>query len=1145
MPRAPSCPVRNPADVAAAASNGSGAAAAGAGANSETTTNLGLGSVAVEPEPEPELPEPEPEPELPSDTHHHTHHAAAPPGPGPMSGQPDQPIQSAADSISRFNLVRDFTGGVETQRGEPMRASTQAAGVDQYREPPTIDDGEIKEDDEVRDGCNQCPPTWKATRTFVCHLAKAIFPFFFLAQLFGRWVLRKFNYLEAEKQGVTARKMVDFTGWFGYFFLVYLVMTHSSTMHAWVKEWTGTLGEQERAGWRFFLGDDPYDKSKSFVDGALSESYFPILAYIMLAVLWSHEETSYPWRTKMQYTMEQNSSALVRGLQWIEHNTQMAKNKADPNYFKKSKMNLTRSRAWTSAQDYLKDDTSAQVWLQDDNFCKRKFFPFCKRMCCAFDSMVLSVGGILFMLGCEVFILYLIQFSLNSDVGREKLFGLADSYFVVVFSGCWLGIAIIVGKVVPFFRPNYEYSWILRGSTIFSTFVSVQAFAVFVLARIFDIGSDEYALQQWSTWLTSFGMAVWLGSILMAVVGVFIISIAIGDELGCGKWTDQQRVQVEHVQGRIALVSFQDQNYTERYNKQFRELECTPIQGCHFADATRNNTWAHGEMFSTEQAPFFVFFKRLIKVSPGGISSHSPEPLDKIDHKTTGTDAIIDQILQTRDQMQDGKTKPLYADQVTTMIRLLSKARQLKKRFFWRRKLWYISIVHALIPSLYTFAYTSPWVFLRYCLWLVVAFAVTSLGMFSPDHIKAMQQQNAVAKIKKKMAGLNVNHHKSILMEKMSVGDVTRPSVCAAEERVHDLEQEEREHIPMSQTCRGFVTLHARRIFKVVVAFALVLVLLLGCHEGAGPRFSKYYWDSQHTDQCGDILDTQGHCCCNVSVWDKQHHPVALEETAIWKEVTSYGNDECCESEFVQGGRLIKPSKTRSCRTRKIDCSSQNQLFNVYNLNNNSHARESMCIDQEWLDKGRARMGIFDFSGQSSASAGLSGVIRQATKDRSSIAGWCSRFSQDTVTHISDSAERDANESLRCIYAVSNISAGHSACSVPFVDVTKGWFLWIPFQQDQQELGCLACGSTLWAHICNFLANTVLTYAVVRRIYRCYEDYFLQYHRMLYCLQLVPWSTMASILKEKGKNDLNSVVLKHESWGCKCNSRPVSPPADH
>ena len=78
--------------------------------------------------------------------------------------------------------------------------------------------------------------------------------------------------------------------------------------------------------------------------------------------------------------------------------------------------------------------------------------------------------------------------------------------------------------------------------------------------------------------------------------------------------------------------------------------------------------------------------------------------------------------------------------------------------------------------------------------------------------------------------------------------------------------------------------------------------------------------------------------------------------------------------------------------------------------------------------------------------------------------------------------------------------------------------------------GCAACGGTPTVHLLTFSANAVLTYALASRLYRCYEDYFEQYHRMLYFIQLTPWSTMKHTYRKIIAGEA-AVFQKHEHYG--------------
>eukprot|EP01047_Picozoa_sp_COSAG01_P031039 COSAG01_NODE_2186_length_8202_cov_5.667407_7_plen_880_part_00 len=790
---------------------------------------------------------------------------------GLMSGPATDEQSAAADILP---AVAAYSGGTGTVRGVPTASSSamikQAAAANVV----VVDDNDgqgiqrqvtgstfakLFEDDEMRDGCNQCPPTWKATRIFMWHLAKALFPFFFLVQLFFRWLKRKFDHGLQKRDGETPREMADCLEWFYLFFLVYLVMTHSSTMHAWVKEWTGTLGQQEHSGWKAFLGADPYDQSQSFVDGALSESFFPLLAYILLAVLWAHEETSYPRRAKMQYSMEENSSSLLILLQWIKNNGEKQKNKIQ----------------------------------------------------CA--------GVILSFLGVEVFIFYWLQFGLPNKASKD-FFGLGDSVGMVVLGICCGVAALVVGCIRWKFwstSPRFQLGW--KVVTIILTWFSLQSMLIWLLAKyalnIHSEDGDNNSLQGWSTWLTTFGMAVWLGSALLAVAGIVVFNWTTG---GVDKKGNEFLLKVDRVQEDIYKHSFGGEKYTERYNRRFRELQCTPIQDFHFA-SKENNSWQYGQMFHTTQAPFFVFFRTLVKPVPG--PKH-----DNIDSETTGTDPIIGEILKTRNEMRgikviddvvDGEevqqeTEPtatkLYAHQVSTMILHLSKARQLKKRRFWKRKLLYISIVHALIPSIYAFVYTHLWVAVRTIALLVIVFGITRIKFFSPDVTRKIQQDYAVKHNLWTQSSVLHDQARQKLSQAQAAADSRESLLTARERNVTDLQEAVKENSVIVQSCTGRLRLKARFLLKLVVGLTLFGILLAGCIDGRN-KSPDIVSNPKHVDQCGDILDTQGHCCCSVRVLDAQNQRVKLEDTGIWAEIAGDGNEQCCDSEFVPGGQVSKTAR--------------------------------------------------------------------------------------------------------------------------------------------------------------------------------------------------------------------------------------------
>eukprot|EP01046_Picozoa_sp_COSAG06_P066482 COSAG06_NODE_16793_length_980_cov_1.938706_1_plen_280_part_10 len=156
-----------------------------------------------------------------------------------------------------------------------------------------------------------------------------------------------------------------------------------------------------------------------------------------------------------------------------------------------------------------------------------------------------------------------------------------------------------------------------------------------------------------------------------------------------------------------------------------------------------------------------------------------------------------------------------------------------------------------------------------------------------------------------------------------------------------------------------------------------------------------------------------------------------------------------------------------------------------------------VCFNQQWLDDSDDRF-LFDHD-------------TSIPLDKPTIARWC-------AAHTPES---------KCTYRVAKERT--TTCMLPF---------WVPpivqYFQPTDGLGhnvlvgCIACGGSLPVHLLTFWANLTFSFAVVSRLYRCYEDYYIQYHRMLYFIQLTPWSTMKHVYRGQHSN---TVKQKHEHWG--------------
>ena len=161
-----------------------------------------------------------------------------------------------------------------------------------------------------------------------------------------------------------------------------------------------------------------------------------------------------------------------------------------------------------------------------------------------------------------------------------------------------------------------------------------------------------------------------------------------------------------------------------------------------------------------------------------------------------------------------------------------------------------------------------------------------------------------------------------------------------------------------------------------------------------------------------------------------------------------------------------------------------------------------VCFNQRWLDEvGWGSPQIYPLEHHPLNRPGAIPTIK----------AWC---------HAIDSTRSD----IKCTHRVAKES--QTACQLPMWNP----LLSVPFLNVTHHAGCAACGANPTVHLLTFWANAVLTFAVVSRLYRCYENYYIQYHRMLYFIQITPWSTMRHVYSETIGGKV-FVRRKHEHWG--------------
>eukprot|EP01046_Picozoa_sp_COSAG06_P062610 COSAG06_NODE_14197_length_1180_cov_1.139685_1_plen_392_part_11 len=215
------------------------------------------------------------------------------------------------------------------------------------------------------------------------------------------------------------------------------------------------------------------------------------------------------------------------------------------------------------------------------------------------------------------------------------------------------------------------------------------------------------------------------------------------------------------------------------------------------------------------------------------------------------------------------------------------------------------------------------------------------------------------------------------------------------------------------------------------------------------------------------------------------------------------GADEAAEKgyellEYREKWLAERRTKTRVCTRAEIPQPLPAE-HNSYQPCAPFNQQAKVCFGQQWLDEADWKDTEQIFPMQAAA--------RKLTKPGAipTIAAWC-----------------DANPN--CEYRVAKEKT--TACQLAIVNP----LFYVGIDTEFQHIGCGACGGTPTVHLLTFWANAVLTFALVSRLHRCYEDYYEQYHRMLYFIQLTPWSTMKHTYRTTREGKVE-VKQKHEHWG--------------
>jgi hypothetical protein len=129
--------------------------------------------------------------------------------------------------------------------------------------------------------------------------------------------------------------MAECLGWLYYFLLAYLMLCRSADFQAAIQRFSDSATS---LAWvrGLLVGTDPWENNHPhqqqedthspptkpiYVDVALSITYYPLCAYLLLVILHAHEETSYPRRKRIERSVETDSILYVgvRLIKYLAH----------------------------------------------------------------------------------------------------------------------------------------------------------------------------------------------------------------------------------------------------------------------------------------------------------------------------------------------------------------------------------------------------------------------------------------------------------------------------------------------------------------------------------------------------------------------------------------------------------------------------------------------------------------------------------------------------------------------------------------------------------------------------------------------------------------------------------------------------------
>lgn len=508
----------------------------------------------------------------------------------------------------------------------------------------------------------------------------------------------------------------------------------------------------------------------------------------------------------------------------------------------------------------------------------------------------------------------------------------------------------------------------------------------------------------------------------------------------------------------------------------------------------------------------------------------------------------------------DAKTltsPPMFADRVGKMILFLSKARQYKRRVEWRARLWYISIAHAAIPFIFTFCTTLPVFALYTSLYATVAGVVFAVlrdrgrrqsNEMPEDQLGAYLQSFAaklcifviqiipVVVVVAGLPGARIAVSGILGIQRLpgasdaagrlhsgtydvcgKILDTQGECCCSSTQDIVDLVVSDTTQCKFSQffpskdqqcseaacTGRAVTPLTPTEVTEWNTLKDVTEYGKMGGYKGNCSKYLGNQKGHRCSLPCGD--GTAEYLACRPKEKDLSGCQPGSGDGGSSMLPGQFCTKWCSESNFCGDGDMYKKgTNCETCTNRNLgnysildggnekcradfnDKGARSEFGCIGIQDDPAHScgaanpNSDICITQRFLDE------QYEF-----ANALIPRKIsaRDSSHDKPTILHWCN----------------STNPHARCVYQVSQ--RDETACQIPF---------WNPFRNvsDADALGCLACGGKLYNHLVTFWATVAFTFAVLSRLYRCYEDYFVQYQRMLYFIQLTPWSTMKHVYQD-------------------------------